>query len=134
MFANIVTALSATDAERGPTDVQPPKRAYAMPIVLIGTALTLPVLALLLSVLRGLTISNPLTREPLLGFSVDSAIGGIILAAEMVRRARKSIDLQYERFVTLDAAAQRGFRLRWLGVAVLIATALQLLASAIIWK
>ncbi len=129
MFANMVAAFVAGQAGEDAS-----KRSYVWPIVLIGAALALPVLALLLSILRALTVNNPLRQEPLIGLSVDSAIGGIILAAEVVRRSRKGTEARLQDLTTRDPAARRQFQLRWLAIALVVAAALQLGAASIIWK
>jgi hypothetical protein len=129
MFANVVAGIVAAQATGDAA-----KRSYVWPTVLIGAALALPVLALLLSILRGLTAGNPLKHEPLLGLSVDSAIGGLILAAEMVRRTRKSTEARLQSLATLEAGARRQFQLRWLAIALVLAAVLQLAAATVIWR
>lgn len=129
MLANVVAGIVAGQAADDAA-----KRSYVWPIVLIGAACALPVLALLLSIVRALTVNNPLVREPVLGLSVDSAIGGLILGAELVRRTRKGTEAALQSLAAMDAAARRQFQLRWLGIALVVAALLQFAAAAVIWR
>ena len=101
-LVEVIAAFAALGTKRGPEAGQ---RIAAM--LLLAAALTLPLLAIFLLVLRLLTHAHPLVKQPYLDMGLEAAVFSAIIASELLRRLHADIDAQVAFLDSLGPALRQ---------------------------